>query len=63
MIVSDKLKERLIKLDDIDLALRLARCNALYREAVTTSSPTLPLGGYVGKRSVRGHNPIGVVAR
>ena len=60
MIVSDKLKERLIKLDDSDLASRLAQCNALYREAVTSSSPTLPLGGYVGKRRVTGHNPLGL---
>jgi len=44
--IGDKLKERLLK----------------YREAVTTSSPTLPPGGYVGKRSVKGHNPIGVEA-
>jgi len=35
----------------------------LYREAVTTSSPTLPLGGYVGfKRVKEGRNPIGVEA-
>ena len=61
--MSDKLKERLVKLDDSDLALGLVQCKVLYRKAVTTSSPTLPLGGYVGKRSVRGHNPIGVEAR
>ncbi len=61
--MSDRLQERLIKLDDSYLALRSARCRVLYREAVTPSSPTLPLGGYVGKRSVRGHNPIKVEAR
>jgi len=52
-----------MNLADSDLALRSGRSIALYREAVTTSSPTLPLGGYVGKRSVIGHNPIGVEAR
>ena len=26
----------------------------LYREAVATSSPTLPLGGYVGYRRMKG---------
>jgi hypothetical protein len=56
---NDKLDERLIELDDSDLALSLTRCEVLYREAVTTSSPTLPLGGYVGVRSrKRRLNPV-----
>jgi hypothetical protein len=29
----------------------------MYREAVTTSSPTLPLGGYVGFRRVEEAQP------
>ena len=41
------------------LALRLMQA-VCYREAVVTSSPTLPLGGYVGYRRERGRNPIGV---
>jgi len=44
---TDKLKKGPIKLDD--LALRVGGCKVWYREAVTTSSPTLPLGSYGGK--------------
>ena len=40
---SDKLKEALINL--------ISAMSDLYREAVATSSPTLPLGGYVGYRT------------
>ena len=59
--MSDELQEALIKLDG--LALRVGLQSLIYREAITTSSPTLPLGGYVGKSSVRRHIPIGVEAR
>ncbi len=45
--MSDELQEALIKLDG--LALRVGLQSLIYREAVTTSSPTLPLGGYVGE--------------
>jgi len=37
MIVSDKLKERLIKLDDSDLASRLAQCKRSVRGDTTPS--------------------------
>jgi len=45
--MSDELQEALIKPDG--LALRVGLQSLIYREAVTTSSPTLPLGGYVGE--------------
>ncbi|MFS8085163.1 MAG: hypothetical protein ACMG6H_05995 [Acidobacteriota bacterium] len=41
--------------------MSLTGCGVLYREAVATSSPTLPFGGYVGVLvNETGHNPIGV---
>jgi hypothetical protein len=59
--MSDKLQEDLIKLDG--LALRVGLQSLIYREAVTASSPTLPLGGYVGKSSVTRLNAIGLETR
>jgi hypothetical protein len=47
---ADKLKEGPIKLDDSDLVLRIGDFKVLYREAVMTSSPTLPLGATLGRR-------------
>ncbi len=35
------------------VTLRLAQGWISYREAVATSSPTLPLGGYVGYRRMK----------
>jgi hypothetical protein len=42
--------------------LRLSRYQVLYRVAVETFSPTLPLGGYVGCRGQKRRNPIGFEA-
>jgi len=58
MHVSDKLKQRLIGRSVSELALS---DSSLYREAVATSSPTLPLGGYVGySHAEEGATPSGL---